>query len=131
MAQTKEEDPKEVIKRLQARVIELEQRNTAQAEGKDETGTYGWTNLPQDEADRLRVEKQGHHFVSKPERDASERAWVARGGMDIQNPTGQVVVRDAATGKVLEGPAGEARPADGKPVAAGVTEESGDDRTIL
>lgn len=130
MAQ-KVEDPQVEIERLKAANALLTEQLQAAREGKDETGTYGWTNLPQDDADRLRCKKEGKRWISPEDRNRDMNAWVARGGMDVQSPEGQVVVRDASTGAVLEAPTGAPKPAPGKPATSGETVESADERTVI
>lgn len=126
----KVETPEETIKRLQAQVIELQERNKAQAEGKDETGTYGWTNLPNDDADRIRCEKAGQRFADKEERDASAADFDARGGLAREAPRSRIVVRDQS-GKVIEGPDDGVAQKDGAPIVHPGVVESSDNKVII
>ena len=131
VATKKVETPEQTIKRLQAQVLELQERNKAQAEGKDETGTYGWTNLPNDEADRLREEKAGRRFADQDERNASAVDFDARGGLAREAPVSRTVVRDAATGKVIEGPGDNVPQKDAAPILTGPVVDSPEERTII
>lgn len=129
---TQKKTPEQVeIERLQAEVQRLQALNTAQAEGKDATGTYGWTNLPQDEADRIRCIKQGKRFITKAQRDADDQAWSARGDDQKASPESNVVERDAQSGKILSAPDGstakDAAPFTPKPTV----DAPSDERTVI
>lgn len=112
------------IERLRAQVRLLEEQNRSVQEGKDQTGTYGWTNIPNEDADRMRSLKQGKRFISQEERNRAAEEWSARGGDQGPSPESNVIERDAATGKVISAPDG-AVAKDAAPVQPRATEDGG------
>lgn len=117
--QTKKTPEQVEIERLKAEVERLAALNTATQEGKDQTGTYGWTNLTQERADELRCLKQGKKYITQAQRQKDNEEWSARGGDQIKSPVSNTVERDGQTGKIISAPedstAKDAKPFEPRP----------------
>jgi hypothetical protein len=131
-AEKTKKTPEQVeIERLNAEIARLNAVNESQREGKDQTGTYGWTNLSNSDADKIRSLKAGKRHITDAERNRDNEAWALRGDDQKAPPQSNTVERDAQTGKILSAPAEstakDAAPFEPKPT----TDAPADDRVIL